>query len=160
MGHEPTLLSNTKMLEGKLVTKFVNNTFRCSSWQKPPTMDNCILSVYLFQRLGIFVVKAKGLMLISQLRFNQLFGMPIKWLSPVEQTCIFFVHHPYNGIPITVNYFNIIPICLCAVHHESFEATTLSYEHVSMNIAHEHDRIFLKIFWWHGQHIFGIFLTT
>ncbi len=85
-------------------------------------------------------------MLILQLRSNQLFGMPIKQLSPVEQTCIFFVHHPYSGISRAVNNSNIIPICLCVVHHESFGATTLSCERATMNITCEHDRISFKIF--------------
>jgi hypothetical protein len=85
-------------------------------------------------------------MLIIQLRSDKLFGMLIKRLNLVEQTCMFFVHHPYSGIPIIINNSNIIPICMCVVHHESFEATTLSCEHLSMNIPHEHDRILLKIF--------------
>jgi hypothetical protein len=33
-------------------------------------------------------------MLILHSRPDQLFGIPIKQLSPVEQTCMLFVHHP------------------------------------------------------------------
>jgi hypothetical protein len=48
MGHELAPLSNTKVPEGKPITKFVNNTFRRSFQQKPSTMDSCILSVHFF----------------------------------------------------------------------------------------------------------------
>jgi hypothetical protein len=60
-------------------------------------------------------------MLIPQFKFDQLFGMLIKQLSQVEQTCTFFVHHPYSGIIRTINNSDNIPICLRIVCHESFE---------------------------------------
>lgn len=60
-------------------------------------------------------------MLILQFKFDKLFGMPIKQLSPMEQTCTFLVHHPYSNITKIVNNFDNIPICLHIVHHESFE---------------------------------------
>jgi hypothetical protein len=39
MDHEPTPLSDTKVLEGKPVTKFMNNRFKCNFWQEPLIMD-------------------------------------------------------------------------------------------------------------------------
>jgi len=48
MGHEPTPLFDTKVPEGKPVTKFVNNKFSRNSQEEPPTMDSCIQSVCLF----------------------------------------------------------------------------------------------------------------
>jgi hypothetical protein len=45
MGHETTPLFETKVPEGKLVTKFVNNRFNHSSGQKPPATNNYILNV-------------------------------------------------------------------------------------------------------------------
>jgi hypothetical protein len=48
--------------------------------------------------------------------------MPIKWLNPMEQTCTFFVNHLHNDILRTIINFDNIPICLCTIHHGSFEA--------------------------------------
>jgi hypothetical protein len=49
--------------------------------------------------------------------------MPIKQLSPMEQTCTLFVNHPNFHILKILNNFNIILICLHIVHHESLEIT-------------------------------------
>ncbi len=75
-------------------------------------------------------------MLILQFRFDKLFGMPIKQLSPVEQTCTFLVHHPYSNIIKIVNNSDNIPICLRIVHHESFEARCIPlFEHYLVELC-------------------------
>ncbi len=63
--------------------------------------------------------------------------MPIKQLSPVEQTCTFFVHHPYNGITRILNNYRSIPICLHVIRHESFETgfNIPVFEHRSVELC-------------------------
>ncbi len=52
MSHELAPLFEMKVLESKLVTKFVNNRFRCSSCWEPLVMDKlCISSDYFFKDL-------------------------------------------------------------------------------------------------------------
>jgi hypothetical protein len=63
--------------------------------------------------------------------------MPIKQLGPMEQTCMFFVHHLYSGITIIVNNFDNILTCLCDVHHESLEVrfNVLMFEHYLVELC-------------------------
>ncbi len=63
----------------------------------------------------------KHLVLILQLKFDYFFGMHVKQLNIVEQTCMFFFNHPNIHVPKTVNDYDKIPICFHIVHHESFE---------------------------------------
>jgi hypothetical protein len=42
MGHEPTPLFDAKMLEGKPITKFLNNRFGHNSQWNPPVTDSYI----------------------------------------------------------------------------------------------------------------------
>jgi hypothetical protein len=79
--HEASPLFNTKMLKAQPIAKLVNSNLTCNTWRKPLAMNCCIMNA--IQGCCILVMVAKGLVLISKFKFDQLF-VPIQQLSPVE----------------------------------------------------------------------------
>ncbi len=65
----------------------------------------------------------------------------------MEQTCTFFVHHPYSGIPKTINNSNNILICLCIIHHESLKVgfNIPVFEHCAIELC-PHDLLCFGVF--------------
>jgi hypothetical protein len=76
-----------------------------------------------------------------------LFGILIKQLSRMEQTCTLFVNHPNNGIPKNVKNSNNILVCLGTVRHESFEVwfRVHVFEHCVVELC-LHDLLLLNVF--------------
>jgi hypothetical protein len=79
------------------------------------------LNIGFFKSCGIFILITHILVLFLEFQGNQLFGMSIQFLCPMEETSLLLVNHLHHGISFTINNSDNIPICLCTISHEPFE---------------------------------------
>jgi hypothetical protein len=112
---------HTKVLEVEPIVEFVNGAFVGSSKWIPPRSNGSILNVDFLQGRGFFVPITKGFVLIMELRCNQLLGVFVKRLNPMEKTCSLFVNHLDHRISNPTNNLNNIPIFLHIICHEPLE---------------------------------------
>jgi len=110
-----------KLPEVELIIELVNGAFACNSKRIPPQPNGNILKVNFFQGHGFLVIITKGFVLIMELRNNQLFGMFVERLSPMENTHLPFVNHFYYRISSPINNVNNILVCLHTICHEPLE---------------------------------------
>jgi hypothetical protein len=103
------------------VVELVNDAFACSSRRVPPQSNGSILKVSFLQGRGFLVIIIEGFVLIVELRNDQLLGMFVKKLSPMEKTHLLFVNHLHQRISNPINNANNILICLSIICHEPFE---------------------------------------
>ncbi len=114
-------LSHTKVPKAKLIVKLVIGALACNSKQIPPRPNGSISNVSFLQGHGFFVLIIKGFVLIMELWCDQLFGVSIQRLSPIEKARPIFVNHLDRRISSPINNANNILICLPIIHHEPFE---------------------------------------
>jgi hypothetical protein len=103
------------------IVELVNGALTCSSKRVPPQSNGSILKVSFLQGHGFLVIIIKGFVLIMKLRSDQLLGMFVKKLSPMEKTHLLFVNHVHHRISSPINNANNILICLGTICHEPFE---------------------------------------
>jgi hypothetical protein len=81
-----------KVLETKPIIELVNGAFTCSSRQVLPRPNSNISKVNFFQGCGVFLFVTKGFVSIMKLWCDQLFGVYVQRLNPMEKLNSFFVN--------------------------------------------------------------------
>jgi hypothetical protein len=84
-------------------------------------MNYSIETIGLHKGFCILVFVAQSIVLNLQIWFDELFSVPIKRLSPMEQTFVLLINHPNRRIPITINNYYSILISMRTSNHESFQ---------------------------------------
>jgi hypothetical protein len=97
-------MSNTKLLKAEPIVELLNGTFICSSKQIPPRLNGNVLKVIFFQGHGVFVLITKGFVLIMELWCEQLLGVFVQKLSPMEKASPLFVHHLHYKISNPIQF--------------------------------------------------------
>ncbi len=82
-------------------------------------MNYSIKTINLHKGFCIPVFVAHNIVLNLQIWFDELVSVPIKQLSPMEQTCVLMINHPNRMVPITMNNSYIILIGMRTSNHES-----------------------------------------
>jgi hypothetical protein len=109
---------NTKLPKAEPIVELLNGTFVCSSRQIPPRLNGNILKVIFLQGHGFFVFITKGFVSIMELWCEQLLGVFVQKLSPMEKASSLFVNHLHYKISNPINNSNNIMVCLHTIHHE------------------------------------------
>jgi hypothetical protein len=97
------------------------------------------LKVNFFQGHGFFVLITKGFVLIMELRCDQLLGVFVQKLNPMEKTSQLFVNHLHYKISSPINNSNNILVCLHTIHHEPLKNghTQPFFSTTAFNIFHK-----------------------
>lgn len=99
----------------------MNGTLACSFIQVPPRSNASISQVSFLQGRDFFVFIIKGFVLIMDFQCDQLLGVSIQKLNPLEKIGPLIVNHLDNRNSSPLNNVNNIPICLCTIRHEPLE---------------------------------------
>jgi hypothetical protein len=84
-------------------------------------MNHSTETINLHKGFCILVFVAQSIVLNLQIWFDELVNVPIKQLSPMEQTCVLMINHPNRMVPITMNNSYNILIGMRTSNHESLQ---------------------------------------